>query len=71
MLSEAAYALINIISMYNDHLIASSVSEKPVETEGGVLSASRWALTCLASIDVVLEMVGSLTGGNEGRWKMV
>ena len=73
MLSETAYALINIVSIYNDRLLAehSGTLSGGAEREQGPLSAARWALTCLGSVDVVLEMIGAMSNGKDGKWKMV
>ena len=58
------------MSVYNDRLIAGANASGVGEEEPS-LSIARWALTCLASVDVVLEMFGSLSNGRDGKWKMV
>lgn len=64
------YALINLVSMYNDRLLASQ-AESVTESDDAVLDGARWALTTLGSVDVVVEMVGTLSNGRAGKWKAV
>ena len=69
ILNESVYGLVNVIGLYNDRLIASQTDSSSLG-EGAALASARWALTCLASLDVVLELLAGLKG-HGARWKMV
>lgn len=66
ILSESAYAFVGLLGMYNDRLIASHANPSRTDKDT-LLSAAQWSLTALASLDVVLEMLGSLNAGRSGR----
>jgi hypothetical protein len=80
LLSEAVYSAINLVGMYNDHLISTAAAAAEGGDPGVVGHKSdtealvhrlQWALTTLSSVDVVLEMLAVTTRGRSGRWKMV
>ena len=64
------YAAINLVGMYNDHIISANTDRK-LSSRETLVHRLQWALTTLSSVDVVLEMLAVTTRGRKGRWNMV
>lgn len=74
LFSEAVYSIINLVGMYNDHIISAAAGGDVAVVKSSrevLVSRLQWALTTLSSVDVVLEMLAVTTRGRSGRWKMV
>ena len=70
VVGDSLYAVMNLVRVYNDRLIAGAEGALgPKEAVG--LAGARWALTLLASLDVVVEMVAALTGDRKQKWTVV
>ncbi len=78
LVSEAVYSVVNLVGLYNDHLIHSALAgsgadglRPPKTARDTLVERLQWALTALSSVDVVLEMLAVTTRGRQGRWSMV